>query len=137
LTIDTGRARPAPIITRDTEFWWAGVREHELRIQRCTACTTLRHPPDPGCWNCGSLSWDWIVSSGRGTLHSYVVYHTPQLEAFDYPNCIALVALEEGVRLVANLVDVDPLEFRIGLPVEVFYRKFADLTLPQFRPAQP
>jgi uncharacterized OB-fold protein len=127
-------ARPQPLITRDTAFWWEGVAAQELRIQRCTACGQLRHPPDPGCWRCGSLDWDWITSGGRGVVHSYVVYHTPQLPAFEYPNVVVLVQLDEGVRIISNLVGSDPDDARIGLPVEVTYQEVGGNVLPQFRP---
>ena len=80
----------------------------QLLIQHCTSCGTLRHPPLPACGTCGSLEWDAVEASGRGTLYSYVVVHYPQVAAFEYPLPIGLVELEEGTRVVANLGGVEP-----------------------------
>ena len=129
-------ARPRPSITRDTAFWWDGLRDHKLLIQRCAGCGALRHPPRPMCPRCQSLEWDAVEASGRGTVHSYVVNHHPRVPAFDYPLVVGLIELEEGTRLVSNVVDVDPSDVHVGMPVELFFEAFDDeLTLPQFRPA--
>jgi uncharacterized OB-fold protein len=129
-------ARLAPAITPDTEFFWNGLRESKLLIQRCGGCGQLRHPPRPMCPNCRSLDWETIESSGRGTVYSYVMPHEPKFPFFDYPYVVALVELEEGVRLVSNLTDIDPADVTPGMPVEVYYRTFDnDLVLHQFRPS--
>jgi len=129
-------ARLAPAITPDTEFFWNGLRENNLLIQRCGGCGQLRHPPRPMCPNCRSLDWETIESSGRGTVYSYVMPHEPKFPFFDYPYVVALVELEEGVRLVSNLTDIDPADVTPGMPVEVYYRTFDnDLVLHQFRPS--
>lgn len=128
-------ARLAPAITADTEFFWNGLRENKLLIQRCDGCGQLRHPPRPMCPNCRSLQWETIESSGRGTVYSYVMPHEPKFPFFEYPYVVALVELEEGVRLVSNLTGIDPSEVSPGLPVEVYYQTFDDgLVLHQFRP---
>ena len=96
----------------------------------------LRHPPRPRCDKCGSYEWNAIEASGRGTVYSYVVNHHPKVPAFEYPLPIALVELEEGTRLVADLVGIEPAEIEIGLPVTVEWVDHdPDLTLPAFRPA--
>jgi uncharacterized OB-fold protein/acyl dehydratase len=128
--------RPRPAITRDNAFWWEGVEAGKLLIQRCGACGTLRHPPRPMCPKCQSLEWDTVEASGRGTVYSYVVNHHPQIPAFDYPLVIALVELEEGTRLVTNVLDVEPDDVHVGMPVEVAFEKpDGEQTLPLFRPA--
>ncbi|HUI02098.1 MAG TPA: bifunctional MaoC family dehydratase N-terminal/OB-fold nucleic acid binding domain-containing protein [Acidimicrobiales bacterium] len=128
--------RPRPAITQDIAFFFDGVRRGELLIQRCTSCGTLRHPPRPACARCGSFEWDTVTSSGRGTVYSYVVVHHPQVPGFDYPLPIAVVELEEGTRLVADLVGVDPAAVRVDMPVTVEMVAVDDeLTLPMFRPA--
>ncbi|CAM3333214.1 nucleic acid-binding protein [Mycobacterium intermedium] len=130
--------RLAPTISRDTEFYWNGLREQKLLIQRCGGCGTLRHPPRPMCPHCRSLSWEAIESSGEGTVYSYVMPHQPRFPFFDYPYIVALVELSEGVRLLSNLRDIDPDDVTVGMPVEVFYETFegasGDLVLHQFRP---
>jgi 3-oxo-4,17-pregnadiene-20-carboxyl-CoA hydratase alpha subunit len=128
--------RPRPAVTLDNAFWFDGAREHRLLIQRCAGCGTLRHPPRPRCDRCGSYEWTAVEASGRGTVYSYVVNHQPQVPAFDYPLPIALVELEEGTRLVADLVGVEPAEIQIGMPVTVEWIDHdPDLSLPAFRPA--
>jgi uncharacterized OB-fold protein/acyl dehydratase len=129
-----GGARPRPAMNEDTAFFWDGAKRGELLIQRCASCGTLRHPPRPACPSCRSLEWDTHAASGRGTLHSYTVHHHPPVPGFEAPYVVALVDLEEGTRLISNLVDVDPSEVSIGMPVEVVFEKVDDdLTLPLFR----
>jgi uncharacterized OB-fold protein/acyl dehydratase len=128
--------RPRPSINRDNAFWFEGAGNEQLLIQRCTGCDRLRHPPGPACPACGSFDWDTVEASGRGTVYSFTVNHHPQVPAFDYPLAVGLIELEEGVRLVANIVGVDPDDIEIGAPVQVEFTTFdEDLTLPQFRPA--
>lgn len=127
--------RPLPGISDDTRFFWEGCEQNKLLIQRCKECETLRHPPAPVCINCHSFEWDTLEASGKAKLYSFVVMHYPEVPPFDYPNPIGLVELEEGVRMIAGLVDVDPKELEIGQKLEVEFNRFDDrLTLPQFRP---
>jgi uncharacterized OB-fold protein len=87
------------------------------------------------CPNCHSLEWDTAESAGRGTVHSYVVNHYPQVPAFEYPLVVALIDLEEGTRLVSNLVGIEAADVRIGMPVEVQWLDAGEgLTLPVFAP---
>ncbi len=139
---DDGRAtrprRPRPALTHDNRFFFEGARHGKLLIQRCTGCGTLRHPPRPACAECRSFEWDTVAASGRGTVYSYVVNHHPQVPAFDYPLVVALVELEEGTRLVANLSGVAPEDVRIGLPVAARFEAFdEELTLPVFHLDDP
>jgi uncharacterized OB-fold protein/acyl dehydratase len=128
--------RPRPALTHDNRFFFEGAKEHKLLIQRCSNCGTLRHPPRPACGNCRSFEWDALTASGRGTVYSFVVNHYPQVPAFDYPLVVALIELEEGTRLVANVADIAPDEIAIGMPVVATFVAFDDeLTLPVFRPA--
>ncbi len=130
-------ARLAPSVSLDTQFFWDGIKDHELLIQRCRECGVLRHPPRPMCPHCNSLSWDTIESSGRGAVFSFVMPQHPPYPWFEYPYIVVLVDLEEGVRLVSNLCAIAPDDVTIGMPVEVFYEHFDDgLVLPQFRPAE-
>ena len=126
--------RPLPSVTQDNEFLYEGFKSGELRIQRCTSCQSLRHTPLPGCGECGSLDWDWIVSKGAGEIYSYVVVHYPQVPSFDYPLPIGLIQLDEGTRIVANL-DMDPDGVEIGMRVQARIHAFDDeLSLPVFSP---
>lgn len=129
--------RPRPALTQDNRFFFDGAKEQKLLIQRCAVCGTLRHPPRPACAVCRSFEWDTEEASGRGTVFSYTVNHYPQVPAFDYPLLVALVELEEGTRLVANLSGVEPESVAIGMPVVAEFVEFDDdLTLPVFRPVE-
>jgi uncharacterized OB-fold protein len=129
--------RPRPAVTRDLQFWFDGANEHKLLIQRCVSCGVLRHPPRPRCDKCGSYDWDTLEASGRGTVYSFVVNHYPQIPAFDYPLPIGLIELEEGTRLVADIVGCEPGDISVGMPVELEWVDHdPDLTLPAFHPVK-
>lgn len=133
---DVGPRRPAAVLTDDNVVFWDAATQGRLVAQRCDGCGVLRHPPRPMCPHCGSLAIDVVELSGRGTLYSYAVLHHPQHPAFDYPLPVALVDLEEGVRVVSNLVDVATADIRIGMRVEVAFEATADAgAVPVFRPA--
>lgn len=127
--------RPRPGTTHDNLFFFEGAMERRLLIQQCSACRTLRHPPQPRCDTCGSYEWGTVEASGRGTVYSFVVNHYPQVPAFDYPLPIGLIELEEGTRLVAQIVDAPVESITIGMPVEVTWLDDdPEQVLPAFRP---
>jgi uncharacterized protein len=120
-----------PAVNRDTEYFWEGCRNRELRIQRCGGCGLLRHPPGPMCPECGATKPKYLVSDGRGVVYSYVVHHHPQVPGKQTPFVVALIELDEGVRMLGEL-DGEP---SIGLPVEVVFTKVdEELTMPSWRP---
>ena len=108
-----------PVVSHDTAFFWEGTAAGELRIQHCPSCDTLRNPPGPMCMNCGADKSDYVVASGRGTVYSFVVHHAPPVPGKTLPFVVAVVELEEGVRMVAELMDADPSAVSIGVPVEL------------------
>lgn len=120
-----------PVVSKDTEFFWAGTKAGELRIQRWG--DVLRHPPGPMPPN-GDLDAkpDWVVASGRGTVYSYVVHHRPAVPGKRLPFVIALVELEEGVRMVGEVLDVTSVAIGQSVQVE-FVRVDDELTLPAWR----
>jgi hypothetical protein len=124
----------APTVDHDDEFFWNGVAEGRLLVRRCASCSRLQHPPSPMCPWCGSLEWDVQELSGRGTLHSWIVSRHPS-EPDDMARIVALVELDEGVRLVSNLVGIDAAEVENGMPLEVLFAEVDGVALPQFRPA--
>jgi uncharacterized OB-fold protein/acyl dehydratase len=124
-----------PMANRDSEFFWEGTRKGELRIQRCGECGELRHPPGPMCATCGATRPDYVVASGSGTVYSYVVHRHPPVPGKELPIVLALVELDEGVRMVGELLGVADDEVEIGMPVEVSMVRVDDeLTLPAWRP---
>jgi uncharacterized OB-fold protein/acyl dehydratase len=130
--------RPRPAINLDNEFWFEAAREHRLVIQRCASCGTLRHPPGPQCPQCQSFEWDTVDAAGGATLHSFTVAHHPRHPAFDYPLFIAVVELDEGTRLIANLSGITPDEVAIGMRLRLDWLDAdPDLTLPIFCRATP
>ena len=130
------QARPGPIVTEDSAIFWDAAAQHRLVAQRCAGCATLRHPPRPMCPHCGSLEVDAVELSGGGTVYSYAALHHPQHPAFEYPVLAVLVDLDEGIRIVSNLTDIDPADVRIGMRVEVAFADTADGgAVPVFHPA--
>jgi uncharacterized OB-fold protein/acyl dehydratase len=129
-------AWPRPALNEDNAFFWDGVNRGELPIQKCSGCGKLRHPPRPMCPYCRSVDWGTVASTGRGVVYSFVVPHYPVVPPFEFPFVVVLVELEEGVRFVSNLIDVEPGDVRIGMPVELCFETVEEgLTLPRFRPA--
>ena len=127
--------RPRPAVTQDNAWWFEACRQHQLLIQRCSSCGALRHPTQPMCANCRSMAWDTVEASGHGTVYSFVVNHYPQVPAFDYPLAVGLIQLDEGTRLIADIVGIDPAEITVGMAVEASFADYDDeLSLPQFSP---
>jgi len=122
-----------PVISADTAFFWDGLGEGELRIQRCGGCGALRHPPGPLCPRCHSTDRGHVRARGDGEIYSYVVHHHPPVPGKTAPFVVAVVALPEGVRMVGNVL-ADPADVWIGAAVEVvFERVDDDLVLPSWR----
>ncbi len=114
-----------PSSSRDTKFFWDGVNAHELRIQR-RPDGTLQHPPVPAVWADKDAPTDYVVASGKGSVFSYVVHHAPKVPGRSLPFVIALVELEEGVRMLGELRGIEPEQVKIGLPVRATYLDFPD-----------
>lgn len=120
-------------LTKQFYDWCA---RSELRFQRCGQCGAFRHVPRELCAECGSFDWQWERSSGRGTVFTYTVVARALHPAFAQavPYAAVVVELEEGVRLLSNIVDCPPDELRIGMPVQVAFERQTDaITLPVFR----
>jgi uncharacterized OB-fold protein/acyl dehydratase len=112
-----------PASSRDTAFFWEGVNAHELRIQKL-ADGGLQHPPVPALGQDPAEPIDYVVSSGRGTVFSFVVHHAPKVPGRTLPFVIALVELEEGVRMLGELRGAAPDSVQIGMPVQATYIDF-------------
>jgi len=122
-----------PSVDADDEYFWDGVREHRLLLQQCASCGTLRHPPVPMCGDCLSTDWTTRDAEGTGTVYSWIVSRHPAAPTDD-GRIVVLVELAEGLRFVANLVDVDVDHVHNEMPVEVCFREYDGIVLPQFRP---
>ncbi|MGE3539721.1 MAG: Zn-ribbon domain-containing OB-fold protein [Candidatus Tectimicrobiota bacterium] len=111
-------------------------QQHELRFQRCSDCGTWRHMPRESCAVCGSLAWSWKRSSGRGRVFSWTVIHRALHPGFDpdVPYAAVVIELEEGVRLVSQVVDLPTEQLQLDLPVSVMFDDVTpEVTLPKFR----
>jgi uncharacterized OB-fold protein/acyl dehydratase len=112
-----------PASSRDTKFFWDGINAHELRIQR-RPDGSLQHPPVPALWQDKDAPIDYVVASGKGAVFSFVVHHAPKVPGRSLPFVIALVELEEGVRMLGELRNVEPANVEIGMPVRAMYIDF-------------
>ena len=129
--------RPLPNPTEDSEAYWEAAKAGKLVVSGCTACGHKFLPPARMCPKCWSLDVSWVEVSGRAKLWSFIIVHRPQHPGFqnDVPYNVAIVELEEGIRMHTNVVECANDALRIGMPVEVVFEKVdEEITLPKFRP---
>jgi len=127
-------ARPLPRPTALTQPHWDGCREGVLRVQRCRACGVHVFIPQPLCTGCFSDELEWVESAGTGGVYSFTVVHRAPHPAFATPYLVAIVALDEGFEMLANL-DCDPARAEIGMRVRVAFRAASsEISLPYFVP---
>ena len=126
-----------PVPTPETQHFWDGTRAGELRLQRCDDCSEAYFPPRPFCPKCGSKAVSVFKATGKAKLYSYVINHR-QHPAFDGPYSIAVVELEEGPRMMTNIVNTPqtPEALQLDMALEATFEKMNDsITLPYFQPA--
>jgi len=131
--------RMLPEPTPETQHFWDGTRNGELLLQRCKETGEAYFPPRPFCPKTGSRDVEVFKASGRGTLHSYVINHRPRPDMGTEPYAIAVVMLEEGPKMMTNIVNCPqtPEALVLDMPVEVVFEKMSDtITLPFFQPAK-
>jgi len=130
---------PLPVPTPETRPFWDAARRHELCLQRCHTCGRHVFFPRAACPHCFGSDLEWRRVSGRGTVHTFTVVHRGQRQfPLPTPYVIAIVELDEGPRLMTNLVGIaaDAAKIRIGMPVEVVFEDVSpEIALPRFRPA--
>jgi len=130
----TEPVRPAPVLTPDTAFFWEACARGELVAQRCGDCGELAHPPRPMCPRCHSLRREIARLSGRGEVYSWIVPRHPAPIGFAEPPVVALIQLDEGIRLVSNLIGVATDQVRNGMRVTVEFAATAGgYAVPVFR----
>jgi uncharacterized OB-fold protein len=131
-------SKPLPEINEDNREFWIGCREHELRFQKCKACGHIRWPASIICPRCYARETQWVVARGKGRVYTFVVYHVAYHPGFesDVPYIVADVELEEGPRLLTNIVGCRPDEVRCDMPVEVAWEDITEeFSLPKFKPS--
>jgi uncharacterized OB-fold protein len=126
-------ATPAEVLARYRD----AAREGRLLLQRCAACRRFVHYPRLACPHCRGLALDWVEASGRGTVYAFSVVRQPPSEQWSgrVPYVLALIALEEGPRMMANVVGCAVDDVRCDLPVTVVFEERDGRVLPQFRPS--
>ncbi len=130
--------RPLPEVTPDNEFFWRSGKDGVLRLKRCPACAVLLHPSTIICPGCYAEKLETENVSGRATVAAFTINHHQWHPAFKPPYVLAIVEIEEqkDVRLTTRLVDCDPDEVDIGMPVEVRFEHVEDVWLPLFAPVR-
>jgi hypothetical protein len=129
--------RTLPTPTPETAHFWDGCKAGELRLQRCTVCAKAYFPPRPFCPACGSREVEVFAASGKAILWSYVINHRPRPDMGKDPHAIAVVTLEEGPRMMTNVIDCPqtPEALVLDMPLEVTFQTFGEIALPLFKPA--
>jgi uncharacterized OB-fold protein len=138
MTSDYTKPLPRPINPELTRPFWEAARRHELVMPRCTTCDHVFFYPRSECPRCFSTTLEWVPVSGRGRLHSFTIVYQPANAAFkaEAPHVYAVVQLDEGPRLVSNVVECDPEAVRVDMPlVAVFDDVTPEWTLVKFKPA--
>ncbi len=134
----SGYTGPVPKPTPETKPFWDATKQRRLLVQHCTQCNRHYFYPRPFCPHCLSGDVEWTQSCGRGRLHTFVINHRPpRHHPVPAPFIIGIVELEEGPRLMSQIVDIDPdpTVVRCDMPVEVVFEDITDeITLPKFRP---
>jgi uncharacterized OB-fold protein len=129
--------RPLPVPTLETKHFWEGTRSGELLLQRCDVCRHTYFPPRPFCPKCASRKVSVVKAGGKGKLFSYVIHHRPA-PGFTPPYAIAVVELDEGPRMMTNIVGCPQTRdaLVLDMALEVTFEKQTDqISLPFFRPA--
>ncbi|RYG87213.1 MAG: Zn-ribbon domain-containing OB-fold protein [Alphaproteobacteria bacterium] len=130
--------KPTPRITQDSVEFWQFTTEGKLMLRHCNACGNQMYYPRIICTQCLSTDLGWTQASGRGRVYAVSIIHRAAVEAFRAggPYALAIVALEEGQRLMTNIVDCAPEDVVIDMPVELVFEPRGDVAIPLFRPAQ-
>ena len=135
----TDYAKPLPFIHDETRTYWEKLKAHQLWLPKCEDCNRLIFYPRSFCPHCFSENTRWVQLSGRGTVYSFTISHRAGDKSFaeDTPYNIVLVDLDEGVRLMSNLVECRDEDIRIGMEVEIAFDDVTpEVTLPKFRPSK-
>jgi hypothetical protein len=122
----------------ESEPFFEAAKDGKLLVQRCSSCGEHQFYPRKLCIHCGSSAVDWTEASGAGTVHTYTVIHQQGMPGWrdEVPYVAAIIDLEEGVRMTSVVVDVEPSDVSVGMPVEVTFVDEGSFVLPRFRPSR-
>jgi uncharacterized OB-fold protein len=132
-------SKPVPVPSEESKPFWEAARKGQLQLQHCLGCGAYRFPPSVLCPECSSTSFCWTQVSGRGKVYSFVVFHRAYHPGFaeELPYAVACIELEEGPRVLSNIVGIPAGQVRCDMPVEVVFEEITpEISLPKFRKAQ-
>ena len=136
MTDTTQLPAPVPSVNPETKPFWDATAEGRLALKRCTACQSVIWYPRAMCPECGSTDTEWFDASGRATVYSFTINYKGDGPYKAAPYVLAYVELEEGPRMMTNIVGIDPTQVSIGQSVEVVFEPTGEgPALPRFRPA--
>ena len=130
--------KPVPRPSPESVPYWRAAREHRLEIPQCDDCSQYWFPPSSSCPHCLSANVGFKRASGRGKVFSFVMYDRVYHPSFveEVPYVVALVELEEGPRMISNIVGVPPEDIVCDMPVEIVFDDVVEgVTLPKFKPS--
>ena len=129
--------KPVPVPTKETQPYWDGCKQHELRVQKCAACGHHQFYPRLYCTACMSDRVEWVKTSGRAKVLSYTIIYRPVTQAFagNVPYVVAMVTLDEGPQMMTNIIGCEPEKVHIGMPVQVTFDDWTEeISVPKFKP---
>jgi uncharacterized OB-fold protein len=126
--------KPLPRPSPESAPFWEGAKAKRLMLPRCNACGRFWFPPSQRCRHCLSADFAWQESKGQGRIYSFVVYHRVYHPAFegDVPYVVAIIELDEGPRLLSNIIGTPPENVRCDQRVRVVFEETDGVTLPKF-----
>jgi len=133
---EASRPKPLPVITEENRPFWEGCKRGVLLLQYCETCQHYQFYPRLYCMECGATTLHWEQASGRGVIYSYTIISQNKSPEFsnDPPYNVAIIQLEEGPRMMSNIVDAAPADLRVDVPVTVVFDPVSDsISLPRFR----
>lgn len=136
--VNNAYTKPLPEMDPEEKPFWENLKAHEMKIQHCSDCESWFFPPRAICPHCLSENYVWTPVSGRGEVYAVTTFHLsfhPGYTKDDLPYNVSIIKLEEGMRMVSNVVGCPVDQVKIGMPVEVIYDDVTDeVTLAKFQP---
>jgi hypothetical protein len=128
--------RPLPVTDMETKPYWDYCKQHELRVQKCLKCGKTYSPPGYMCPHCMNIGSEWVKLSGKGKVYSFVIVRRQYHPMLPPPYVVAIIELEEGIRMLSNVVECKPEDVKIDMPVTVVWDDASpEISMPKFKPA--
>jgi uncharacterized protein len=128
--------RPLPVADMDTKPYWDYCKQHELRVQKCLKCGKIYSPPSMICPHCMNVGSEWVKLSGKGKVYSFIIVRRQYHPMLPSPYVVAIIELEEGIHMLSNVVECQPEEVKMEMPVTVVWDDASpEISMPKFKPA--